>query len=157
MPVAVLGAAVIAAGAAGIARHARDDKPTPFEARGRLVCLLEEMKEKHQAEAAPVHDHLWGFKVEGESAGLRYYTLLRNKHSEALFADPRFRERELRLGGRVFPASAILELNRFQWYRDGKLHDVYYWCEVCAIKGVDPTVCACCQDKVELREAPAEK
>ena len=33
--------------------------------------------------------------------------------------------------------------------------DLYYWCEVCSIRGVDPGPCACCQAKVELREAPA--
>lgn len=136
----------------------QDEKPSPFAARGRLVCLLEEMKERHQAEAPPVHPHVWGFRVEGKAEnGVRYYTLLRNKHSEALFADERFRGRDLRLTGRVFPATAILEVNSFQWYKDGKLHDVYYWCEVCAIRGVDPSTCACCQDKVELRESPAEK
>jgi hypothetical protein len=46
-------------------------------------------------------------------------------------------------------------VSRFQWRRDGKLVDVYYWCEVCSIRGVDPGPCACCQGAVELREAPA--
>ena len=44
----------------------------------------------------------------------------------------------------------------FRWYRDGKLMDVSYWCEVCSIRSVDPGPCFCCQGKVELRESPAE-
>jgi hypothetical protein len=134
------------------------EKPAAFEERGRVVCLIEEMKEKYKVEAAPAHEHLVGFRVEDKSAanGFRYYTLLRNAGSEALFVDKRFKERELRLFGRVFPSSSVLEVNRFLWYRDGKLMDVYYWCEVCSIRGVDPGPCACCQAKVELREKPYE-
>ena len=133
------------------------EKPVAFEARGKLVCLLEEMKEKYRAEAPAAHEHLAGFRVDGDppAGGFRYYTLLRNLHSEALFVDARFKEHELRLTGRVFPSTSILEVSRFQWYRDGKLLEVYYWCSVCAIKGVDPGPCFCCQGKVELREEQA--
>ncbi len=135
------------------------EKPAAFEGRGKVVCLIEEMKEKYKAEAAPAHDHLVGFRVEDKAAanGFRYFTLFRNAGSEALFADKRFKEHELKLYGRVFPSSSVLEVSRFLWYRDGKLMDVYYWCEVCSIRGVDPGPCACCQAGVELREAPAEK
>jgi hypothetical protein len=133
------------------------EKPAAFEARGTLVCLLEEMKEKHGAQVPAAHEHLAGFRVPGEPAagGFRYYTLLRNSFSEALFVDARFKEHELRLRGRVFPGTSILEVSRFQWYRNGQLMEIYYWCSVCAIKGVDPGPCFCCQGKVELREDPA--
>jgi hypothetical protein len=141
-----------------VALQAQAEKPAAFVERGRLVCLLEEMKEKYQAQVAPSHEHLLGFRVEDKGApgGARYVTLYRNAGSEALFVDRRFKEHELRLYGRVFPSSSILEISRFQWYRDGKLMDVYYWCEVCSIRGVDPGPCFCCQGKVELRESPAE-
>ena len=134
------------------------EKPAAFDERGRVICLIEEMKEKYQAQAAPGHDHLVGFRVEDKAAagGARYCTIFRNAGSEALFVDKRFKGRDLRVYGRVFPSSSVLEVTRFQWYRDGKLMDVYYWCEVCSIRGVDPGPCACCQAKVELREAPAE-
>ena len=131
-------------------------KPEAFESRGKLVCLIEEMKEKYQAQASAVHEHLAGFRVEAEGK-VRYYTIYRNALSEALFVDKRFKEHDLRLTGRVFPSTSLLEVSRFQWYKAGKLHDVYYWCAVCAIRGVDPGACACCQDKVELREAPADE
>ena len=87
------------------------EKPSAFDERGKVVCLIEEMKEKYQAQSAPAHDHLVGFRVEDKTAagGARYYTLLRNAGSEALFADKRFKERELRLYGRVFPSTSVLE------------------------------------------------
>src|SRR5690606_7483672 len=42
------------------------ESPAPFHARGRLVCLAEEMKERFKAEVDPVHEHLLGFAVEEE-------------------------------------------------------------------------------------------
>jgi hypothetical protein len=141
-----------------LAAAQEQEKPVAFDARGRLVCLIEEMKERHRAEAPPVHEHLAGFRVEGEvpAGGFRYYTIYRNAFSEALFVDARFKARELRLAGRVFPSTALLEVSRLQWYRDGKLFEVYYWCTVCAIRSVDPGTCACCQGKVELRESAVD-
>jgi hypothetical protein len=135
------------------------ENPASFAAPGRLVCLAEEMKERYRAEVPPVHDHVLGLRVEGEiAAGApRFYTILRTPLSEALFVDARFQKHELVLTGRVFPATAILEVSRFQWRRDGKLYDLYYWCDVCAIRGVDPGLCACCKGKVELKEAAASQ
>ena len=132
--------------------------PVSFKAKGRLVCLLEEMKEGFQAEVPPIHKHVVGFKVKGKlrAGGFRYYTIIQTALSDALILDKRFWGRDLRLLGRVFPDSALLDVSRFQWFKEGKLLDVYYWCEVCSIKGVDPGPCACCQGKVDLREAPAE-
>jgi len=129
-------------------------RPDVFEARGRLVCLLEEMKEAYQVEVKPIHEHLWGFRIDDKD-GRRYVTLLRTRIAEGLFVDEAFRKRDLRLIGRTFPASGLLEVSRTQWFRDGRAHDVFYWCEVCAIKQWDPGTCACCQGDVELRDSPA--
>jgi hypothetical protein len=133
--------------------------PRPVEVRGQLVCLAEELRDAHRAAVPPVHDHVLALKAEaapGPAAeGPRYYALLRTSQSQALFADERFKGRTLILTGRVFPGTSHLEVSRFQWLKDGKVHDVHYWCEVCSIRGVDPGPCACCQGAVELREAPA--
>jgi hypothetical protein len=131
----------------------------PFEARGRLVCLAEEMKSVHRADVPPVHEHLWGFRIDPPPAAPapRYATILRTPMAEALFVDERFRHRELKLFGRRFPDGALLEVSGIQWVRDGALYDVFYWCRTCAIKGFDPSTCACCQEPVELREEPAGK
>lgn len=132
------------------------EKPRAFREKGRLVCLAEEMKRAHGASVQPVHEHLLGFRLERkvEPGSLRFYTLLRTSHSEALFVDERFRERTLILFGRVFPRTATLEISKWQWIRDGKVHEVYYWCEVCSIRGIDPGPCSCCQGKVVLQERP---
>src|SRR4029077_137895 len=58
------------------------EEPKGFEARGKLVCLIEEMKDKYKSEANPIHDHILGYRVEGAvpAGGARYYTILRNKY-----------------------------------------------------------------------------
>ena len=144
----------------------KEELPTAFTADGRLVCLAEEMKDRYKAEVPPVHDHMLGLKVEAKNAAgakgptseaFAYLTILRTPLSDALFADERFRRRTLRITGRRFPGTTLCELSRFQWFKEGKLFDVYYWCEVCSIRGVNPGPCACCQGKVELREAEAQE
>ena len=132
------------------------EAPEQVLAKGRLVCLAEEMAKAHGAAVPPVHEHLMALKLETPKAGLRYYTLLRTPLSEALFRDPRFRDRDLRLSGRVYPGTALLDVQLFQWWTDGELRDVWYWCDVCSIRGTDPGDCACCQAPVELREGPAK-
>jgi hypothetical protein len=133
----------------------RAAKPEPFEARGKLVCLAEEMAARHGAPVAPVHEHLLGFQVESPTKeGVEYYAVLRTPIAEGLFQDARFKAHVLVITGRRFPGTALIEVTRTRWVKDGKLHDVYYWCEVCSIRGVNPGPCACCQGPVELREAP---
>ncbi len=130
--------------------------PRAFRETGRVVCLAEELRARFGAAVDPVHDHLYGFRVDAKN-GPRYFTLVRTPHSEALFVDERFRKHSLVLSGRIFPGSQLLEVSGWLWIRDGVRYDVYYWCEVCAIRGVDPGPCACCQGEVELREKAVDR
>ena len=138
----------------GKARSA--EAPAPVEVRGKLVCLSEEMRDKHGAEVPPVHDHLLGLREESKDGGSSYVSILRTPIAEGLFADERFRKEELVLAGRRFPGTSIIEVTRYRALRNGKLIDFYYWCDVCSIQGVNPATCACCQAPVELREKPVE-
>jgi hypothetical protein len=120
------------------------------EIRGRVVCLAEEMHQRHEAALPTGHAHLYGFKTQDA----KYYTLLRTKFSEALFSDPRFREKELLLKGRVFPNSQIFETTTIRSIRNGVVQDIYYYCDVCDIQSVAPGPCECCQGPTELVEKP---
>jgi len=134
--------------------------PTAFEARGKLVCLAEEMRDRYKADVPPVHDHILGLRLDEAKPPAKdvpaYVTILRTPMSAALFSDERFRAHTVVLSGRIFPGTSLFEVSRTRWIRDDKLEDVYYWCEVCAIRTVDPGPCACCQGKVELRESLVE-
>ena len=121
-----------------------------IELRGKVVCLPEEMHKLHKADLPTRHEHLYGFKTEDG----KYYTLLRTRLSEALFADNRFRERELLLKGRVFPQTQIFEPTTIRSVRNGVIQDIFYYCGICDIEAVAPGVCECCQGPTELVEKP---
>jgi hypothetical protein len=118
--------------------------------RGRVVCLAEEMAARHGADVPKDHPHQWGFRTNDG----RLLTLVRTKNTEAFFTDPRLRTRELIVRGRVFPGTQLLDAIPLRSVKDGVVHDLYYWCDICAIKGVTPGECMCCQDPVELVEKP---
>jgi hypothetical protein len=126
--------------------------PTIVQLRGRVICLAEEMHRLHQADLPTKHEHVYGFKT-GDG---KYFTLLRTKYSEALFVDDRLREKELLLKTRLFPATQIIEPITIRSVRNGVVHDLYYYCEVCSIKAVSPEPCSCCQGPVELIEKPLQ-
>lgn len=124
-----------------------------IELRGHVVCLAEEMSRAYQADLPTNHEHLWGFKTTDN----RYFTLLRGKLSEGIFVDERLRAKELIIKGRAFPGSSILETTHLRSVKDGKVHEIYYYCEICAIKTLYPGECMCCQGPVDLIEKPAEE
>jgi len=122
------------------------------ELRGKVVCLPEAMHRVYQTDLPTNHEHIYGFKTTN---GV-YYTLLRTKLSEALFADHRLREKELLLTGNVLPKSQIFDVTAMKSIRNGVVYDLYYYCDICAIRTVAPGPCVCCQAPVELVEKPLE-
>ena len=140
--------------AAALARPAdpAPTRPQQVELQGRVVCLLEEMHHRFEADLPTDHEHLLGFKTtQGE-----YYTLLQSRMSKALFMDARLREKTLVLKGRVFPASRVLEITgNLHSMKNGQLHELYYFCDICIIKTIAPDPCLCCQAPVELLEVPS--
>lgn len=130
------------------------DAQTPQEVqiRGRVVCLAEEMHKLYNADLPANHEHLYGFKAEDGT----FYTLLRTNMSKALFVDERLREKELIIKGRTFPKTHILEAISLYSVHDGKVYELYYWCDTCAIRAVAPGNCECCQQPVKLVERAIE-
>jgi hypothetical protein len=120
------------------------------EMRGRVVCLAEEMHRLNGALLPTEHPHLWGFKTQDGTC----YTLLRSKFSEAIFLDERIRQKDLLLKAKLFPQTQVIEVTVIRSIRDGVVQDLYYYCDVCAIKSVSPEICACCQGPVVLTEKP---
>jgi len=118
--------------------------------RGHLVCLAEAMHDLYRADLPTDHEHLYGFKTTDGT----FYTLLRTNLSEALFVDERLHQKTLIITGRIFPKTHLLEAIRLQTVHDGVLHDLYYYCDTCAIRAAAPEDCVCCQAPVELVEKP---
>jgi len=115
------------------------------ELRGRVVCMAEN-NEQPKAN----HEHVLGFKTtEG-----KVYKLTKTRFSEALFLDKRLHEKELLLKGNASADAKSFDALTIRSIKNGVVHDLYYWCEICAIESVSPDICGCCRMPVELVEKP---
>jgi hypothetical protein len=117
------------------------------ELRGRVVCMAEN---NEQPKASANHEHVLGFKT-GEG---KVYKLTKTRFSEALFVDKRLHEKELLLKGNISADAKSFDALTIGSIKDGVVHDLYYWCEICAIESVSPDICGCCRMPVELVEKP---
>jgi hypothetical protein len=122
------------------------------EFRGRVVCLPEEMNRLHKTELPTRHDHIYGLRAEDGT----FYTLLRTRLSESLFLDERLRTKDLLLRARLLPKTQILDVSIIRSIKDGVVHDLYYYCDICDIQSVSPEECTCCRGPVELKEVPLQ-
>ena len=89
------------------------------------------------------------FKTESGAV----YTLVSNRMSLALFTDTNLHGRTLLLKGVVSAGPRFEVTGNLRSIRDGKIHELYYYCDICAIKGSDPGPCTCCREPVHLVEA----
>jgi hypothetical protein len=129
-------------------------KPQTVMLRGRVVCYTEEFARQHNIE--PECDEkriLWGLKT----TDARLYSFLPTDQAAAIYDDPRFRQRDLQVTARLFPQTTWLEVIKLQSVRAGRVHDLFYFCEVCNIGTHKPGPCVCCQDPVVFHEEPAEE
>lgn len=69
----------------------------------------------------------------------------------AIFTDSRVRQRELQVTAQLNDKQ-LLEIIQVQSIRDGKLYDIYYFCEICNIRTYAPGLCPCCRNELEFRE-----
>lgn len=84
----------------------------------------------------------------------KVYPLLKDSSTRMFFQDKELLRRPMRLTGRLIPGSGVLQVINVHSYKDGKLHEVYYWCDICTIRGYEAGICDCCGGPVERREVP---
>ncbi|GIW80630.1 MAG: hypothetical protein KatS3mg105_2437 [Gemmatales bacterium] len=80
--------------------------------------------------------------------------LIKNDNSRMFFKEPKLQNRLMRIEGRLLPGSQLLQVIRVYSIRDGKLYEVFYWCDVCVIKRFEKQNCDCCGEPMILREEP---
>jgi hypothetical protein len=115
------------------------------ELRGRVVCLAE-----NNEQPKVNHEHVLGFKTVDS----KVYKLMKSRFSEALFTDKRLHEKELLLKGNLSEDQKSFDALTIRSIKNGVVHDLYYYCEICAIESVSPDICGCCRMPVELVEKP---
>ena len=90
------------------------------------------------------------FKAESGTV----YTIVSNRMSLALLTDTNLQSRTLLLKGRELPGKRFEVTGNPRSIRDSQIHELFYYCDICSIKGSDPGPCMCCREPVHLVEAP---
>jgi len=117
--------------------------------QGRVVCIDGSGREKSAFDECNGPDSHFLLKARDGKA----YGFLQGDSEAAIFTDTRVRQRDLQITGRLHPNNKI-EIVKVQSIRDGKLYDIYYFCELCNIKAYAPGLCPCCRNELEFRETP---
>jgi len=153
-----IASSLFTAGALSFPASAQDRTKPSGEAqtlslRGKVVCLTEELQKLYQViPDCGTRGHVYTLK----SADGKFYPFLPVDTAAAIWMDERFRQRDLQVTARIFPSTDFIEVIKLQSWRNGKLHDLYYFCDICYISAHKPGPCECCQEPVEFRETPAE-
>jgi hypothetical protein len=122
--------------------------------RGRVVCLTEELQKQYQITPdCETRGHVYTLKTPDG----KHFPFLPVDTAAAVWMDERYRQRDLQITARRFPQTNFIEVIKFQSWRDGKLYDLYYFCDICYIYAHKPGPCECCQEPVEFRETPADE
>jgi hypothetical protein len=118
--------------------------------RGKVVSLTERLKKRGIAV-----DPDASLQLALESADGKLHHLVRDGASLMFYRDASLLNRPLQVQGRTIPETGLFQLTQVFSLKDGQLHELHYWCEVCAIKrfALEKTgVCECCGGAMELRE-----
>ena len=85
------------------------------------------------------------------------YPLVKDDGARMFFKDKRLLDRRMRLTGRLLPDVGMLQVVQVNSWVDGKLCEVYYWCDVCSIRRSEAGKCDCCGAPLVLHEEPVKK
>jgi hypothetical protein len=118
---------------------------------GRVICLGGAGK-RIMTEACGKPNGRFGF----EASDGKIHTFAAGDRAVAMFADPRVTARELQLTA-VLHKNSELEIIKVHSIKDARLHDIYYFCEVCNITAYEPGPCTCCRAEMEFRETPVSR
>jgi hypothetical protein len=146
---AIVALPFLVAGFAGSAPPA----PKTEEFTGKVVPLadpLEKFGAKLDKDAAPY----WLALVTADG---KTYPLIKDTGSRMFFKDKQLLDRPMRLTGRLYGDTKLLQVLSVRSLVKGVLHEPCYWCDVCKIKRLEPGDCDCCGAPLEFREEPVEK
>jgi hypothetical protein len=116
-----------------------------------LAGVLEKFGSKLDAEASP---H-WLALVTDKG---KVYPLIKDDGSRLFFADPKLQNRPMRITGRLFQDTHLLQVLSVNSIKNGQLYEIYYWCDVCSIRRNELLKkCDCCGGPLELREESVKK
>lgn len=86
----------------------------------------------------------------------KLFLIIKNEGSRALFKDAELLGRQIQLVGVQVEGTQLLKVERIRTIVDGKLMEVDYWCEKCALRYSEPGICICCGMDALRRELPVK-
>ena len=116
--------------------------------KGKVVPLAELLAKENtkiDADAAP-------FWLVLQTDDGKLYPLLKDNGSRMFFTDAKLLKRPMRLTARKVPNTEFLQVINVRSIVKGKLHEVFYWCDICTIKRTEAGICDCCGAPLEFRE-----
>jgi hypothetical protein len=115
-----------------------------------MAAMLKDFGSQLDPDAAP---HWLGLVTKDG----KVYPLIEDDGSRLFFKDAKLLNRPMRLTGRLFKDTRLLQVVNVHSYVKGKLCDVYYWCDICSIRRSYKKICDCCGGPMVLREVPLKK
>lgn len=135
-----------------LAARRQSDTPDKYKLtviQGHAVCLDASGRASEQLFGC--NDSSVHFALVDRDAKLHNFALADT--GTAIFTDVRVRQRELQVTARL-DSKNQLEVIRVQSIKEGKLYNLYYFCEICNITAYAPGPCPCCGKELEFRETP---
>ncbi len=115
-----------------------------------LAGLLEKFGAKLDADAVP---HWLALAADDG----KVYPLIKDAGARMFYKDPVLLNRPMRLTGRLYGNTGLLQVFQVHSIHKGQLYEVYYRCDICTIKRFEKLQCECCGGPMELREEPVRK
>jgi hypothetical protein len=133
-----------------VSLHASSSDQNPNEAaqvviRGRVVCS--------DASGAEGASDCAGGLIEVRAVDGKTFVVSSTDPMADMLSDSRVRSRDLQITAWVKSKNQV-EVIKIQSVKQGKIYDLYYFCEVCNITAYAPGLCPCCRKDLEFREAP---
>jgi hypothetical protein len=131
-------------------------KPAPVKSQyftGKVVPMADMLK-KFGSNLDPDAAPHWKALVAEDG---KVYPLIKDDGARIFFNDPKVLNRPMRITGRLFQDTRLLQVLSVHSIHKGKLHDIYYWCDICAIRRNQKQICDCCGGPMELHEVPLKK
>jgi hypothetical protein len=126
--------------------------PEQVVIRGRAACLDD--AGQRRAAGAACDDHpSGGWALESEGGAL--HRLSPEDTRVAMLGDVRVRSHELQIVAWRYDDGRLAIVHLYTVI-DGKLHDPYYYCPICAIRTHAPGPCWCCGRPLEFHDPPLE-
>jgi hypothetical protein len=82
----------------------------------------------------------------------KIYPLVKDEGSRMFYKDAKLLNRPMRLTARKVANSDYLQVINVHSIVKGKLHEIYYWCDICSIKRSEAGKCDCCGAPMDFHE-----